>query len=205
MTSHQPTTNESVFKRVLWLYGLFTLLSNAVYLFAYYLLPEGFMRDIPLPNAGELAPSDGKFWSLLAFIFLWNLGMATLVGILLNLFQVKGFSFGYLWLLAQGVVYQLVAATNSFVSSDAMQFNVRDGTALAMSIGGLEFLAYTLLIASTVRLGIYQFQSWWQLKPTKVMNLRDVRLSRAELLCLIGGILLLLVAAYREAIMATTL
>jgi hypothetical protein len=37
MTSQQPTAHESVFN-VLWLYGLYTLLSNATYLPGYYLL-----------------------------------------------------------------------------------------------------------------------------------------------------------------------
>jgi hypothetical protein len=77
--------------------------------------------------------------------------------------------------------------------------------ALGISIGGLEMLAYILVIASTVGLGVYQYRSWWQWKSTKVMNLRDVRLSRAELLCLIAGILLLFFAAYRETVMAMNL
>ena len=66
-------------------------------------------------------------------------------------------------------------------------------------------LAFVLIIASTVALGVYQYRSWWQWKPTKVMNLRDVRLTRAELLCLIVGILLLFFAAYRETVMAMNL
>jgi uncharacterized membrane protein SirB2 len=81
--------------------------------------------------------------------------------------------------------------------------------ALGISIGGVEMLAYILIIASTVSLGVYQYRSWWrwsgEWKPTKLMNLRDVRLSRSEMLCLTGGILLLIFAAYRETQLAMTL
>jgi hypothetical protein len=204
MTSHQPTTNESVFKRILWLYGLFTLIANAAYLFGYNLLPEGFLRDSPTTTGARLA-ATGTFWSEFALTLLNNLGLLLVFGVLPNLIQIKGFSVGYLWLLGQGVITHLVSGTNSFVASDLKQFNAWDGMAFELGIGGLEFLAYTLVIASTVSLGIYQFQSWWQWKPAKAMNFRDVRLSRAELLCLIGGILLLILAAYRETAMRVSL
>jgi hypothetical protein len=56
-----------------------------------------------------------------------------------------------------------------------------------------------------ILIGAYQYRSWWQRKPTKVMNLRDARLSRAEILCLVSGILLLMFAACRETVMAMSL
>jgi hypothetical protein len=37
------------------------------------------------------------------------------------------------------------------------------------------------------------------------MNLREVRLARPEILCLIMGLFLLLIAAYRETMMALNL
>ncbi len=200
MASNRLTTREDVLKRAIWLYGLLMLVSNAVYLFAYYFLPEGFMRGSP-PLAAARFAATGIFWSEFARILLVNIGWVVVIGVLLNLVQIKGFSFGYLFLLVQGLVANLVSGTNSFVSSDMSQFNVREGTALALSIGGLEMLGYTLAIASTVGLAVYNFSGLLQWKPTKVMNLRDIRLSRAEVLCLIAGILLLIFAAYRETLM----
>ena len=85
------------------------------------------------------------------------------------------------------------------------QVNVRDGMAANLSIGGLEFLAYILIVASTVSIVVYQFYSWKQLLPTKIKSFRDVRLTKAEVLCLIGGIVLLFVAAYRETVLAPSL
>jgi hypothetical protein len=204
MTTLQPTTQESVFKRVLWLYGLYSLLSNAAYLVGYYLLPEGFMRGSPGMWTARVA-ATGTFWSQLASIFLINLTLVVLLSVILNVLQVKGFPLGYLYPIAFAVLTGLVSGTNSFLQSDLRQYNVWDGMALNLSIGGLEMLANILIIASTVALGVYQFSSWLQMKPTKVMNLRDVRLSRAEMLCLIGGILLLMFAAYRETVMAMSL
>jgi hypothetical protein len=204
MTIRQPTTQESVFKRVLWLYGLYTLLSNATYLLGYYLLPEGFMRGSPMMWTGRVA-ATGTFWSEFALTFLFNLVLVVLLSVIWNVLQVNGFPVGYLYPIAFAVGTGLVSGTNSFLQSDLRQYNVWDGMALNLSIGGLEMLANILIIASTVSLGVYQFSSWWQMRPTKVMNLRDVRLSRAEILCLASGILLLFIAAYRETVMAINL
>jgi hypothetical protein len=204
MTTLQPTTKESVFKRVLWLYGLYSLLSNAAYLLGYYLLPEGFLRGSAAQATARVA-ATGTFWSEFALTFLINLGLVILLSVILNVFQVKGFPLGYLYVIALAVSTSLMSGTNSFLNNDLRQYNVWDGMALNLSIGGLEMLANILIIASTVSLGVYQFSSWLQRKPTKVMNLRDVRLSRAEMLCLASGILLLFFAAYRETVMAMSL
>jgi len=208
MTSHQPTTHESVFKRVLWLYGLYTLLSNATYLLGYYLLPEGFMRGSPQVAVGRLA-ATGTFWSEFALTLFFNLGWVVVISVLLNLNQAKGFPMGYIMPISLGITTGLISGTNSFAASDLKLYNAWDGMALGISIGGLEMLAYILIIASTVSLGVYQYRSWWRWsgkwKSTKVMNFRDVRLSRAEMLCLIIGILLLFIAAYRETAIAMNL
>ncbi len=197
-------TQDGVFKRALLLYGLFMLLSNAAYLIGYYLLPEGFLRGSPVEGPARVA-ATGTFWSELALTFLSNLGLLIVLSVWLNLFQFRGFPLGYLWLIATALMSGVIAGTNSFLLSDLTQVNVRDGMANSLSIGGLEFLADILIIASTVSIVVYQFSSWTQLRPTKLRKLRDVRLSRAEVLCLIGGIVLLFVAAYIETVFALRL
>jgi len=204
MNTSTVQTQNGVLKRILWLYGLYTLLSNATYLLGCYLLPEGFMRGSPQVSVGRLA-ATGTFWSEFALTLLFNLGLVDVVSVILNLNQVKGFPMGYIMLIPLGIMSGLIPGTNSFAASNLKQINAWDGMALGISIGGLEMLAYILVIASTVGLGVYQYRSWWQWKSTKVMNFRDVRLSRAELLCLIVGILLLFFAAYRETVMAMNL
>lgn len=208
MTLQQPMAHESVFKRVLWLYGLYMLLSNATYLFGYYLLPEGFMRGSPQVAVGRFA-STGTFWSEFALTLLFNLGLMVVISVLLNMNQVNGFPAGYIMPISLGIISGLISGTNSFAASDLKQYNAWDGMALGISVGGVEMLAYILIIASTASLGVYQYRSWWrwsgEWKPTKMMNFRDVRLSRTELLCLIIGILLLIITAYRETVMAVNL
>jgi len=204
MNASSGLIHDSVFKRVLLLYGLFMLLSNGAYVLAYYFLPEGFLRGSPVQTTARVA-ATGTFWSQMALTFLINLGLLLVFSVCLNLFQVRGFPVGYLWPIVTAVQSGVVAGTNSFLLSDLTKVNVRDGMALSLSIGGLEFFAYILVVASTVSIVVYQFSSWTQLRPTKLKNIRDIRLSRAEVLCLIAGIALLFVAAYRETVLSAGL
>lgn len=200
--SAQIQTQDSVFKRILWLYGLFTLLSNAAFLVGYYLLPEGFMRGSPLMAAGELVASAESFWPQFGLTLLFNVGLIIVFGVGANLQQVRNFPAGYVIPIFLGIGGGLIVGTNSFIASDLSRYSVRDGMALGLSIGELEMLAYIITIASTVKFGIYQYRSLVDWKPTKVKRLRDVRLSQQETLCLIIAVLLLIIAAYRETAMA---
>lgn len=200
--SVQIQTRDSVFKRILWLYGLFTLLSNAAFLVGYYLLPEGFMRGSPLMAAGELVASAESFWPQFGLTLLFNVGLIIVFGVGANLQQVRNFPAGYVIPVFLGIGGGLIVGTNSFIASDLSRYSVRDGMALGLSIGELEMLAYIITIASTVKFGIYQYRSLVDWKPTKVKRLRDVRLSQQETLCLIIAVLLLIIAAYRETAMA---
>ncbi len=195
----------NVFKRILLLYGLYSLLSNTFLLIGYYLLPEGVLRQTPLTYAGEIAATGKGFWAELGLTLLFNLGLVTLVGVGANLQQVRGFPMGYLVPVVLGVVGGLITGTNSYVADDLSRYSALDGMALGLSIGGAEMLAYTIIIASTVKLGIYQYASLVDWRPTKAMSLRQVRLSRQETLCLVIGVLLLIWAAYRETVLAVNL
>ena len=209
MNMPQIQAHDGVFKRILLLYGLNALLFNICFVFAYYLLPEGFMRGSPQMAGGEIVAKAESFWPQFGLTLLFNLGMTT-VAIVANFNQVKGFPAGYLFPLVLAVTGGLIVGTNSFVADDLDRYsNVREAMALGQTIGGLETLGFILVIASTVKYGVYRYRSWWrwsgEWKPAKVMNLRDVRLSRQETLCLVMGILLLIIAAYRETAMAMSL
>jgi len=199
-------SGETIFKRVLWLYGAYMLLNNAAYLVGYYLLPPGLMRNSPQTAAGRAVAAAGSFSQELALTLLFNLGMVALVAVLLNLNQVNGTPTGYVYPLALGLTGGLIAGTNSFAASNLADYTVWEGMALSLSIGNLEMLGYICVIAATVRLGIYQYKSWWrwsgEWKAVKTGKLAEVRFDRYEVAFLVVGIALVVLAAYRETQMA---
>jgi hypothetical protein len=203
-------TQEGVFKRILWLYGIYTLLFDICFVLAFYFLPEGFMRGSPQTTAGEVVAKTESFWTQFGLILLFNLGIYAVIAVMANFNQVKGFPVGYLIPIVLAITQGLIVGTNSFVSDNLDRYsNVREAMALGKTIGGVETLGFILVIASTVKYGVYQYRSWWrwsgEWKPTKLMNLRDVRLSGQDVICLVLGILLLIIAAYRETVMAMNL
>ncbi len=198
---------DSVLKRALLLYGLQALVFNLFFVFAYYVLPDGFMRSSPQMGAAETVARQASFWSQFAMIAFFNLGVVTLIIVLCNFNQIKGVPAGYLVPMSLAIVGGLVVGTNSFLCDDLGRYSsVREAMALGQTIGGLETLGFILIVAATVPLGIYHYRSWWRWsgrwKAEKVMNLRDIRLSRSEIVCLALGIVLLILAAYRETAMA---
>lgn len=120
--------------------------------------------------------------------------------------QVNGMPTGYIYPISLGIISGLIVGTNSFVASDLTQYNAREGIALGLSIGNLEMLGYVCVIAATVKLGIYQYKSWWrwtgEWAAIKTGRLRDVRFDRLEMAVLAAGIGLIVFAAYRETLMA---
>lgn len=200
---------DPVLKRVLLLYGVHTILFNIFFVFAYYVLPEGFMRSSPHMAPAEAVARQSSFWSQFAMTVFFNMGVVTLIIVLCNFNQVKGIPVGYLIPMSLAITGGLIVGTNSFLSDDLDRYDsVREAMALGQTIGGLETLGFILITAATVSLGVYRYRSWWRWsgrwKPEKVMNLRDIWLSRSEAICLVVAAFLLIVAAYRETAMAAS-
>lgn len=195
---------ENVFKRVLWLYGLYSLLNLFSFLLGYHFLPEGFMRGSPYSAIGSFVASASSFWSEFSLTLLFNLGTVIVACILTNLQQFRRLPIGYIVPVVLGITSGLVSGTNSFAASDLKQFNAWDGMALGMGIGGIEMLAYVLVSSATANIGLYNYESLTQWRGEKLKTLRDIRLSLSELFCLGLGIFLIVLAAYRETIMAFT-
>lgn len=193
---------ENVFKRFLWLYGLYSLLSMFSFLLGYHFLPEGFMRGSPYSAIGSFVASASSFWSEFSLTLLFNLGTVIVVCILTNLQQFRHVPIGYIVPFVLGIFSGLVSGTNSFVASDLKQFNALDGMALGMGIGGIEMLAYVLVISATANIGLYNYESLRQWQGERLKNLRDIKLSVSEMFCLGLGILMIVFAAYRETVMA---
>ncbi len=198
---------DHVLKRALLLYGLHAILFNVFFVFAYYTLPDGFMRNSPHMGSAEAVAGQPSFWSQFVMTVVFNVGVVTLIIVLCNFNRIKGIPVGCLVPVSLAITGGLVVGTNSFLSDDLDRYrSVREAMALGQTIGGLETLGFILIVAATVPLGVYHYRSWWRWsgrwKPEKVMNLRDIRLSRSEAICLAVGLFLLIVAAYRETAMA---
>ncbi len=207
MNSPQSEPQNGVCTRILWLYGLYTLLANASFLVGYHLLPEGFMRGSYVGAIADFVAAPESFWPELGRTLLMNIGIVTALCVLLNLMKVKDFPLGYVLPIFLGITSGLVLGTNSFAVDDLSRYSVREGLALGLSIGEVEMLGYILVIAATVTLGVYQRESWWRWsdKFVKVMDFRDIRLSTQEIVLLAIGILLVVFGAYRETAMAMNL
>ena len=197
--------NESVSKRIVWLYGLHTILWNFFFVVSYYLLPEGFMRASPQVAVGRAVTEAHSFLGQFGLTLMFNLGVVAL-GLVLNCNQVRGIPAGYLIPVSLGVTSGLILGSNSFAASDLSRLAIRDGLAAGITIGGLEMMGYIFVIAATVKMGVYQYRSWWrwsgEYKPLKAMRFREVRLSRHEVLCFAGGVLLIVLGAYNETVMS---
>ncbi len=200
---------DSAFKRVILLYGLHAIFFNIFFVFAYYVLPDGLMRSGPQMASAEVVAGQSSFWSRFGMTLFFNMGVVILLIVLCNFNRIKGIPVGYLVPVSLAITGGLVVGTNSFLADDLDRYSsVREAMALGQTIGGLETLGFILVVAGTVPLGVYHYRSWWrwsgQWKPEKVMKLRDIRLSRSEAICLAGGMLLLVVAAYRETAMGAS-
>lgn len=201
-----PVAGDHLVLRVLWLYGLYMLVSNACFLLGYYLLPEGSLRNGPQVVLGVVAADAGSPAGELAWTLLFNLGIVVPVAVFLNLTRVKGFPLGYVYPVTLGVLSGVIPGTNSFVSSDLARYSVREGMALSLSIGNTEMLGYLCVIAATVGLGMREYRSWWRSgaawKPTKLRTARELRLSAGESMLALAGIGLVVIASIRETLMA---
>jgi hypothetical protein len=200
-----PAQREDIPTRVMWLYGLHTVLNNSAYLCGFYLLPEGFMRGSPQVGVGEFVAKAGSFWPQLGLTLLFNLILMSGLIVFLNLSRINRLPAGYLVPIVGGVLGGLIAGTNSFAASDLSAYNAWEGMALGLSIGGLEMFAYCLVAAATAGLTMEQYHSWskWtgEGASVRVRGWRELRLTKAEVLTIAIAIALFLLAAYRETVM----
>lgn len=187
--------------RVLFLYGLYMLLHQVVFLIAYFGLPEKWLVGSPWFRVGEWAAAGVTWGGQFVRTLVTNLGVVCGLCATLNLQRVRGFSMGYFVTIWLGVMTGLILGTNSFVLMDLRGKPYLEGTAQAMLIGGAEMLGYILVTAATVKLGIYRRETWWRWNDRfeRVGRLRDVRLEWAEWVALAMGIALVIVAAWRES------
>ena len=198
----QKLTQQNVLKRVLWAYGINVVLGLVAFAVGYLFLTEGALRGSVITIWGEAAAQQTTFWSAFVATIGFNIGIASL-GIVVNLQRVNGLPAGYAFIFLQGILAGIIAGTNSFVSQVISPYAL-EGWLVALRIGYLESLGYVCIVAATVGLGLRDYTSWlpWRAKESKVKSCRDIRLYRQEIIWLVIGGLLLLVASYNETVLA---
>jgi hypothetical protein len=202
VNSEVETLRKGELCTVLLLYGAYNLCHNLAFLVGYHLLPVGAMKGAhpAYMIAARLAKSSG-FWSEFGGTLVINVLVMGSICILLNLQRVGTIPLGHLVPLFLGLTTGLFLGTNSLAAMDLSGVPFLAGTATGLSIGGTEMLGYVCLIAATSGISIYQRQTWWRWdeKFVRTRQLREVSLSRGELGLLALGLLLIILAGYRES------
>ena len=177
-----------------------TLCHNVAFLVGYRLLWPGALKGHPAHLIASRVAAAPGFWSELAGTLAINLGFMGSICVLLNLQRVGGTPLGYLVTVFLGLTTGLFLGTNSLAALDLSGVPFLAGTATGLAIGGAETLGYVCLIAATARISTHERQTWWRWdeKFVRVRRLRDFHPSAAETAVLALGVLLIVVAAFRE-------
>jgi hypothetical protein len=164
------------------------------YVFGILVLPEGIMRELPIP-AFTIFEEGESFFSLFGKTIGYNvLVLVMIIGT--NHFRVQRLTFGYLPLYANTAMMGLFAGTNSF--SGGVSAYTLEGWLLFLQVGMLEFSAYILACAATVPLAMFHADRWRGEQFRRIRGLREVRLSKQEFVFLLVALVLLVVAAVNE-------
>ena len=131
----------------------------------------------------------------------FNLAFVLLLGIGLNFQRVRGFPAGYIFIFSAGVVSGLIAGTNSFASQIISPYTI-EGWLVALRVQHLELLGYTIIVASTISIGLMDYSSWlpWKAKEIKIQSWSDIRFTRHEIIGIVIGIVLILIGGYNETV-----
>ncbi len=164
------------------------------YAFGFLILPEGVMKELPIP-ALMVFQAEASFFSSFIKTAAYNSFML-LVIIGMNLYRVRSLTLGNFPLYTNTVIMGLFAGTNSF-SGDVSTFTL-EGWLLFLQNGFLEFSAYILACAATVRLAVFHAKRWRGEKFKKIREFKEIRLSKLELLFQLIAFGLLAIAALNE-------
>lgn len=180
---------------VLWL--VCALLFSVAWTVSYYVLPEGVLRGKLL--AGWVPVETSQLGATFLRILAVNLFVSCGLLVVANLFRVGETPLGYLVVMGHSVTYGILLGTNSFGIPAPARFAPSLVTLLGRS-GAFEITAYIGIAAATQGFAIWRQQSWLDWRSERVGSWRRWRLDWLEMVIVIGALLLLAVANYREAL-----
>lgn len=189
--------SERVLIRLAALWAICALVFTVAWTASYYLLPEGVLRG-RLPGM-HIPIETPEVMTTFLRIFLVNLVTGCGIVAFGNLFRVGDTPLGYVVPLIHSALYAALLGTNSFGYPAPTRFAPSLTTVLARS-GAFEITAYVAIAAATTGLAILRQRSWLDTHGEQVGSWRKWRLSRAEAAVVVGAILLLAAANYREAV-----
>lgn len=190
--------HDRVVVRFVALWALCLGLFLAAWTLSYWFLPEGLLRRTggPGPLSESAATVGGEFVS----IFAWNLGFAVIV-VAANTLRSVRTPMGYLVVLVMWVQGAVIWGTNS-LTVQAGRLAPSLEVILGRS-GVFELSALVAIAVATRGVLIWHQQSGPRLKEkfVRVGGPGDWSIDRREALVLVGGLVLLALANYREAAM----
>lgn len=193
----QTLTQPNLLKRILWAFLILYLVPTlTAFAIGYLFLPEGFLRSAPSAIPSEFVAQQKEFWPHFLSTLGFNLGLVLLLGVGINTQRVKGLPCGYIYILVQAIMVGIIAGTNSFTLQIISPYTL-EGWLVALRIGHLEFLGYTSIVVSTIGVVLEEYDNWkW--KPDRTRSWRNIRFSRQEIMGVVVGIILVIIAGYNE-------
>jgi uncharacterized membrane protein SpoIIM required for sporulation len=196
-------TDESVYKRIGWMYVSFFLLYVSVTVLSYYLLPEGILRGKhPIISRLQFSP---HVWVSTLQIFGYNLIPTTLI-IACNLLaqqsrwvKEKFVPIGYTAFWGLTILFAVITGSWSFdvvTAAPPLPYRLVRIFDIFHHAGLLEFSAY--LLAAVVS---FKFTLWYSDRKRIIASRKwgDVNLTKPEKVFLILAFVLLFCGAYVES------
>jgi len=196
-------TDESIYRRIGWMYVSFFLLYVSVTALSYYLLPEGIFRGKhPIISRLQFAPN---VWVSTLQIFGYNLIPTTLI-IACNLLAQQSrwvkerfVPIGYTAFWGLTIVFAVITGSWSFgvaTAAPPLHYRLVGMFDILHRSGLLEFSAY--LLAAVVS---FKFTLWYSDRKTIIAsrNWREVKLTKSEKVFLLLAFVLLFCGAYVES------
>ncbi len=190
--------HDRVVVRFIGLYALGLALFFTCWTLSYHLLPEGILRGVGI--LGRLAGESTADTATQEFtqIFSLNLIGWTLILACNYVLRVDYFSYGYLVPLAWMVMYAVTLGTNSF--SIPMETRMAVSLSAFQRSGLWEMMAATLFAVTTDSISVNRSDSLRQAsKP--IPKKERLPFKREQWIAVIVSVLILALAAYREAYM----
>jgi hypothetical protein len=190
--------HRSVWIRLVSLWAVLMASFVVTWYVSYHFLPEGLLR--PTNTARLLPEYAGSVWAEFLTVFAINVAGCVLIAAFNTLRSVRTPA-GYVIVASVWIQGAVTWGTNSLAIEAG---RLAPSLSVLVSRGGIfELTAYVAIAVATHGLVIWHQRSGprWREEFERCYSPRDWHLSRSEWIVLVGGIALLALANYREALM----